>query len=180
MFHSNTELLLDYWRARKCDRLSPDRNAIDPCEITGLLPQVFILGRAGGGQYMFRLAGGMVGDLHRRDLRAVDFGSLWAPTDRPRVIAAMEAARRAAEPLVLTVEARTEYGPSGRLELLLAPLRAQNAPLDRYLGLYQPLTPLAALKGQPIAELDLIRFASSSERELPRLRLAAVDGQLTA
>jgi hypothetical protein len=179
MLHSNTERLIDYWRAQKRDRLSPPRDAIDPGEITELLPQVFILGRATGGQYLFRLAGGLVSDLHRRDLRAVDFAVLWAPEDRPRLIAAMEAARRAAEPLVLTVEARNEQA-SVRLEMLLAPLRSQSAPLDRYIGLLQPLAPLSALAGRPVAELALTRFASSIERDGPRLRLAAVDGQLIA
>ncbi len=181
MFHSNTELLIDYWRARKTDRLSPVRSAIDPSDITGVLPQVFILGRAAPGEHLFRLAGGLVGDLHGRDLRGVDFGSLWSPTDRPRLTAALEAARRLAEPLVLTAEARTDQDVTVRIEILLAPLRAQTQPLDRCLGLYQPLAPLSPLKGRPLVELGLIRFASSCEREpAPKLRLAAVDGQRIA
>ena len=181
MFHSNTERLIDYWRARKRDRLSPARGAIDPCDITELLPQIFILGRSAGGQYVFRLTGGLVGDLHRRDLRAADFSELWSPSDRPRLCAALEAARRAAEPLVLTTEARSDQDVSVRVEVLLAPLRAETSPHDRCLGLYQPLAPLAPLRGRPIAELGLIRFASSSERDAPpRLRLAAIDGQRIA
>jgi hypothetical protein len=180
MFHSNTERLIDYWRDRKPERLSPPRSAIDPGDITDLLPQIFILGRAAGGQHLFRLAGGLMGDLHRRDLRGVDFAALWSPSDRPRLTAAIEAGRRAAEPLVLTVEASNDLEGSARLEILLAPLRADSAPLDRSLGLYQPLSPLAALRGRPITELSLIRFGSTLEREPPRLRLAAVDGLLIA
>ena len=181
MFHASTERLIDYWRARKQERLSPARSAIDPCDITELLPQIFILGRASGGRFVFRLAGGLVGELHSMDLRATDFSSLWSAADRPRLVAAMEASRRAAEPLVLTVEARNDQDVSVRLEVLLAPLRAEHAPLDRCLGLYQPLTPLAVLRGRPIEELSLIRFASSCERDAPpALRLASVDGQLIA
>jgi hypothetical protein len=181
MFHSNTERLIDYWRARKADRLSPARSAIDPGDITELLPQIFILGRAAAGQFVFRLAGGLVGDLHGLDLRAVEFSCLWRHADRPRLIAAMEAARRAAEPLVLTTEGRTDQGVPARIEILLAPLRAETAPHDRCLGLYQPLGPLAPLRGRPVVELDLVRFASTNEREeSPRLRLAAVDGQRIA
>ena len=91
MFHSNTERLIDYWRSRKVDRLSPPRSAIDPAELTELLPQMFILGRTESGKYEFRLAGGLATDLHQRDLRGVDFLSLWATTDRPRVSAAFGA-----------------------------------------------------------------------------------------
>lgn len=181
MFHSNTERLIDYWRERKLDRLSPARSAIDPCDITELLPQIFILGRRAPGEYRFRLAGGLVSDLHHTDLRGVDFADLWAPASRPRLTAAMEAARRAAEPLAITVEARTDQEASVRMEVVLAPLRADTAPLDRCLGLYQPMAPLAPLRGRPVIELGLIRFASSDQREAPpRLRLAAIDGQRIA
>jgi len=181
MFHSNTERLIDYWRARKLDRLSPARSAIDPCDITELLPQIFILGRRAAGEFRFRLAGGLVGDLHQEDLRAGDFADLWASGDRPRLTAAMEAARRAAEPLVLTTEARSDQGVTLRVEVLLAPLRAESQPFDRCLGLYQPLSPLAPLRGRPVIELGLIRFASSDHREaMPQLRLAAIDGQRIA
>jgi len=181
MLHSNTERLIDYWRQRKLDRLSPARSAIDPCDITELLPQIFILGRRAPGEFRFRLAGGLVGEMHHTDLRACDFADLWAPGDRPRLTAAMEAARRAAEPLAITAEARSDHGVSVRVEVLVAPLRAETAPIDRCLGLYQPLAPLAPLRGRPVIELGLIRFASSDHREAaPRLRLAAIDGERIA
>jgi hypothetical protein len=181
MLHSNTERLIDYWRTRKLDRLSPPRSAIDPCDITELLPQIFILGRKAPGEFRFRLSGGLISDLHQADLRAEDFGELWASRDRPRLSAAMEAARRAAEPLVITAEARSDQDVTVRIEMMVAPLRAESQPFDRCLGLYQPLTPLAPLRGRPVIELGLIRFASSDHREaVPQLRLAAIDGQRIA
>ncbi len=179
MFHSNTERLIDYWRNRKAERLSPLRSAIDPSDFTDLLPQVLILGRAAPGQYLFRLAGGLVTDLHARDLRRKDFLSIWAPVDRPRLAAALEASRRAAEPLVLTAEARTAEGLSARFEILLAPLRAEGSPQDRVLGLYQSLSPLASLRGKPAEELGLIRFSTAEDRQ-PHLRLVVADGQRIA
>jgi len=181
MFHSNTERFIDYWRARKVERLSPPRSMIDPCDITELLPQIFILGRSAPGLHRFRLAGGLVSDLHHRDLRAVDFVSLWSYGDQSRLTAALEASRRAAEPLVLNVEARTDQDVSVRIEILLAPLRAETAPFDRCLGLYQPLSHLSPLRSQAVTELSLVRFDSSDQRDAPpRLRLAAIDGQRIA
>ena len=176
MFHSNTELLIDYWRERKGDRLSPPRSTINPGDFAQLLPQIFILGRAAPGQQLMRLIGGLVAKLHDRDLRGADFLSLWATPDRPRLSAALEASRRAAESLVLTAEARTQAGRTARLEILLAPLRSDTAPMDRHLGLVQPLSPLAELKEQPAASLSLIRIDSDGQAAFPALRLAAVDG----
>ena len=180
MFHSNTERLIDYWRMRKVERLSPLRSAIDPSDFTDLLPQIFILGRAAPGQFLFRLAGGLVSDLHQRDLRRNDLLSVWAPEDRPRLSAALEAARRAAEPIVTTAEGRTVDGLTTRFEILMAPLRADGVPQDRFLGLYQSLSPLVLLQGKPIEELGLIRFASAEDRIQPNLRLVVNDGQRIA
>ena len=181
MFHSNTEQLIDYWRARKRGRLSPARAAIEPADFTELLSQVFILGRRAAGQHLFRLAGGLVTDLHRRDLRQQDFLALWAPADRPRLATAMETARRTAEPMVAIAEARAGQDLTARLEILLAPLMADGSAPDRLLGLYQPISPLAALKAQPVMELGIIRLAGSDHAEtFPRLRLAAIDGRRIA
>ncbi len=181
MFHSNTERLIDYWRARKADRASPSRASIDPSDFTDLLPQVMILGRAAPGQYLFRLAGGLLTDLHRRDLRHKDILSLWAPTDRPRISAGIETARREGEPMVVMAEAQADGGLTCRLEILLLPLRADGAPSDRCLGLYQPLSPLTALRGRAAQELGIIRFASAEAQEgRPALRLAVVNGQRVA
>jgi hypothetical protein len=179
MLHSNTERLIDYWRQRKRGDLCPARHAIDPSELSLLLPQVFILGRTAPGRCVFRLAGGLVADIHGRDMRYVDMLSLWTETDRPRLASALEASRRAAEPLVATVEARSAQG-AVQIELTFAPLAADAAPHDRFLGLYQPLESLSPLRALP-AELRLRHIASAPERiDLPRIRLAAVDGRRIA
>ena len=181
MFHSNTERLIDYWRARKVDRLSPPRAAIDPSDFTDLLPQVFILGRTAPGQYLFRLVGGLIVDLHQRDLRRADFLSVWNPTDQPRLASALEGARREGEPVVAMAEARTEQGLTARIEVLFAPLRADNLPPDRCLGLYQPVAPLAQLRGQKVVEMSVIRLDAADIHEgRPAIRLAAVDGRRIA
>ena len=181
MFHSNTERLIEYWRARKVDRLSPPRAAIDPGDFTDLLPQVFILGRTAPAQYLFRLVGGLVADLHQRDLRRADFLSVWGKSDQPRLAAALEAGRRAGEPVVVMAEAQTDQGLTYRIEVLFAPLRADNLPPDRCLGLYQPIAPVSQLRGQRVEALGIVRFNTADHREsFPPLRLAAVDGRLIA
>jgi len=108
----------------------------------------------------------------------VDVLSLWTETDRPGLAAALEASRRAAEPLVATTEARSAKG-AVQIELTFAPLAADAAPYDRFLGLYQPLESLSPLQAQP-AELRLRHIASAAEHLAPRLRLAAVDGRRIA
>jgi len=176
MFHSNTERLIEYWRARKVGGASPQRAAIDPTEIATLLPQTFVLGRLGAGRYVFRLAGALVGDLHQRDLRGQDWLSLWEGADKLRLATALETARRRAEPVVLVAEARTTSGRAAGMEITLAPLRGGPDSPDRFIGLYQPVSPLAGLRDEAIVSLAVQRIGAASETVEPYLKLAAVDG----
>lgn len=176
MFHSNTERLIEYWRAQKVEGASPLRSAIDPTDISTLLPQTFMLGRHGAGRYAVRLAGGLVGDLHRRDLRQQDWLSLWEAGDKLRLATALETARRRAEPIVVTAEARTASGRTSLLEVALAPLRGGPDSPDRFIGLYQPVSPLAGLGDEAIHSLCVKRIGAASEPVEPYLKLAAIDG----
>ena len=182
MFHSNTEQLIEYWRSHKSANAAPARASIDPGEFPALAPQVFILGRASAGRYVFRLAGGLVEDLHGVRLGGVDALSLWAETYRTSLQLALEAVRRAPEPLVVTAEARAPRGEMLGLEITFAPLMSAGGEIDRVFGLYQPKTPVAALQGQPIQALTVrgVATARPGDADLPRLRLAAVDGRQIA
>src|SRR5262249_41148167 len=122
MFHSNTELLIDYWRERRSGRALPDRADIDPAEFAPLLPQSFIVGRAGAGTYPLRLAGERVVDIHGRGLRGENVLDLWARLHRPELQTALEGALRAPQPLVVSAEARTDDGEMLKLEVMFAPL----------------------------------------------------------
>jgi hypothetical protein len=179
MLHSNTERLIDYWRERKREGLSPLRSTIEPGDLSGVLPQVFILGRTDPGRFTFRLAGGLVTELHGRDLRQISILALWSEPDRPRLATALEACRRSAEPVIAVAEARASRGVAS-IELSFAPLVAETAPVDRIIGLYQPLESLTPLQGLP-AELRLRHIASAAERAAPpAIRLVAEDGRLIA
>src|SRR5580692_2586946 len=56
MLHSNTELLIDYWRGRRGGRPMPRRADIDPTGFAALAPQAFIALREPSGDVSFRLA----------------------------------------------------------------------------------------------------------------------------
>ena len=50
-------LLKAYWQSKARDGVVPDRSAIDPSEIRGLLPDIAIVERQPDGAFRFRLAG---------------------------------------------------------------------------------------------------------------------------
>lgn len=181
LFHSNTELLIDYWRNRAAGADMPARTSINPSDFADILPQVFVLGRVRSGVYPVRLAGGFVGDLHQRDLRQHNALALWSERDRSRLQTALEETRLKPEPLIATAEILTG-GPSIGMEVLFAPLSDANGEANRYLGLYQPLSMVARLEGRPALELSVrnLRRASVANTAAPRIRLATVDGRRIA
>ena len=187
MSHSNTQRLTDYWRDRRGLRLAPLRSSVDPCDFADLLPQVFILGRLAAGRYAFRLRGALLEDLHGRDLKPVDFMSLWSATDRISLHAAMEGAIRNGQALIVEARGVTESGHSADFEVILAPMISHTDQVDRFLGLLQPVTPLQRLQGETITRLNVIQTqvasdsnSGSAPRLLPSLRLASVDGRRIA
>jgi len=144
------------------------------------MPRLFMLGRLGPGQYQFRLLGDFVTDLHGRDLRGADFLRLWAADDRTSLQMALEAVRRRAEPLVVTCHAHANSRRRMRMEMAMAPLSGSGGEVDRFLGLYQPTSPVADLMGDAALTLSIHAIATpdTAADAFPRLRLAATRGTL--
>jgi hypothetical protein len=182
MSHSNTARMLGYWQERRSGAGAPPRSAIDPGEFAPMAPQTFVLGRAAFGVLPFRLAGALVESLHPAPLAGSDFTRLWAPGDRLRVQAAIEAAITRRQPLLVRAEGCALNGAEARLEILLAPLAGSQGRIDRLLGFYQPLTPLVRLRDERIERLFLMEIeeAEGGAAITPPLRLAAIDGRLIA
>ena len=181
MFHPNIERMLEYWRVRCTNAGAPTRTSIDPSDLATLLPQVFMLGRRDAGLYRFRLAGGLVADLHHQDLRNADILGLWSGSDRLRLAAALESSRRRAEPFVVAAEARAQDGLDCPMQVLFAPLRGPDGRPDRVMGLYQPTAMLTRLAGNPVEVMSIVRvYPAADAVERPALKLAVVNGQRVA
>jgi hypothetical protein len=175
MFHSNTELLIDYWRGRRGARPMPARADIDPTGFVALAPRAFIAARDYA-DIRFRLAGEDVIELIGRPAAAGSALALWRPEHRGRVAALLGASLIAGEPMVLEAAAVSGEALVLRLELLFAPLTASDGVADRFLGLCQPLGGAACT---PIANLALVAV-NGQAAERTHLRLAAVGGRCIA
>jgi hypothetical protein len=173
MFHPSTERFIATWREHREGRRLPARADLSPIDLGPLLPQVFMLGREDDGEEVFRLSGGLVTDLHGRDMRGSAFYALWAKLDRPQVAAAVARSRSSAAPVVIAVDARNERGDAVGLELCLAPLLGPSGQADRTIGLYQPTTTLARLLGAPVRAMAIrsVTLAEDVSTARPRLRL---------
>lgn len=179
MAHPNTERLTEYWRAKAGGFAAPTRAAVDPMDFVDLLPQTLIVGRREAGDLPFRLVGGLIAQLHQKDLRGANLLALFADADRAALRLAVEQVRRRPEPLLITGEIRVDGVPPVGLELVLLPMVGVTGEIDRLLGLYQPLGMTTRLIGRTVRELKVTHLSRSGE-DGPRLRLAALDGRRIA
>ena len=153
MFHSNTEILIGYWRSLSVGAATPDRRAFDPAQVSELLPQIFMLD-LGPGALPFRLAGEFLIDLHGKPLRGTDFQALFAPSGRRVVTQAALSMLNTPDVAVLAAEGFNQDGRSVGLEIALAPLAGPEGRVERLLGLYQPTSLVARLAGKPVVEIN--------------------------
>ncbi|HEY9236991.1 MULTISPECIES: PAS domain-containing protein [Phenylobacterium] len=181
MYHSNTQQMIDYWRSKRGPQGLPPRNAIDPTEFARLAPQSFILGRAASGLYPIRLVGGLIAELHGRDLRGLNFLALADDAGRRPLHASIEVCRRRPEPMILRADGQTEQA-SLPLEILLAPLAGTSGSPERLLGLYQPLALVSSLGELPVRQLAVrsICGVGPANEESHQIRLATLDGRRVA
>jgi hypothetical protein len=154
-----------------------------------LLSQLLILGCDRQGRATFRLAGGMVTQLHGRDLRDAELVALWQRDQRKQLMAHLDAARQTAQPLVLQASTAGIHGSRLDLEITLAPLEGPSGEADRFIGLYQLLTPTPFLSGRPMSQLTLaaaalIPASGAAQRGMaaspPHLRLVVNNGRRVA
>ena len=154
VLHSNTQALIEEWRTRRGSARLPLRTDLSPAAFGPLLPQLFVLGLDAGKERL-RLAGGLLHDLHGRELRGLEFASLWAGMDRARIAAAIADSRRTARPVVLRAQGVTAEGAALGLEIAVCPLIGPTDLPDRTIGLYQPTSLTARLLGRAIERLHL-------------------------
>ena len=75
---------------------------------------------------------------------------------------------------MINAEGRARGGQTVALEIAVAPLDGASGEIDRLLGLYQPLSPVAALMGQRIERL---RRAGHRHRRRARLPAPQAGGR---
>ena len=170
VLHAHTRALLDGWRNRAAGRRAPGRLELSPLMLGPLRPQMLVLAEAGGA-WTVRRSGALWDELFGFPLAEGAFAALWPTRDRPPLLAAQEAARRAGEPGVLQARGETRGGRPAAFELALAPATGPHGAPDRMLVLLQPTTPLARLGGEPLLRLRLAhaRAAPVPEPCGPRL-----------
>lgn len=155
MKHDWTADLLTYWDRLRGTRAAPDRRDISPRDLSGKLPNIFILrsdsediihdelaGIPRARQWQFRLAGTRLCTIYGRELRNTRFLSLWHEDVRSWLAEQLHLSGLDYRPLRLEHTSLTLNEKSCHFETLLLPLHESDgsmAWIGSMVALDQPL-----------------------------------------
>lgn len=139
MRHPASRQLFSYWNDLRGHRAAPERDAIDPVAIAGVLSDTFILEIDAELAFPFRLAGARTNALFERQLKGRSFIDLWRPEDRSAVRAMALSVADGACPIIAGARAHAAHPPALELELALLPLRHGGKTHARLLGCLSPV-----------------------------------------
>ncbi len=164
MKHPSSREFFAYWDGKRAGARAPDRSAIEPAAVRGLLGDIFVLSYDAASGYPFRVAGTRVCALVGRDLKDRSFSALFAPGDRREIENVITVVSEEMLAAVAGISATSEDGQPAHLELLLLPFNARaNAPIS-LTGLLAPFE-----TGQ--AKLGDFKLTSYRYLDPPRERL---------
>lgn len=135
MRHKNNLELFEYWISKRGTRSAPNRTDIEPADIRGLLPHVFICDLKSEATLNFRLAGTAHCALFGQELKGSTFGSLWLADGIRNAARTGAAVASRATPAVLTLDCLSTQGRVAQAEMLLLPITGPTGEHDRLIGL---------------------------------------------
>lgn len=183
MKHVSSRQVFEYWNERRGNRIAPERGDIEPGPIRRALGDTFILGRDAQGAHRFRLSGTRSCALFCRELKGVDFITLWAETERPDMLELVTTAAEESAGFIAGATGHNAEGASIDLELLLLPLRHNDPSQTRLLGVLAPFVPPYWLGVTPLQSMTCgtVRHLGPDTRHMaaPRLVPGTENGRIS-
>lgn len=155
MKHESSQALYRYWDSLRDHRAAPQRSAIEPAEISGILRDTFILESTSAG-FPFRLAGTRLCSVFGRELKRQRFVELWHPDDATQLHAVLTAVTEDGRPSIIGATAEAGPGRIVSLEVLLLPLIQSGPVFDRIMGVAAPLNVPYWLGVDPIMTMRML------------------------
>ncbi len=162
--------LYAYWDRVRNGRIAPRRFEIEPAKIAAYLPETFIAEGSALRGFRFRLAGTRICEQFGRELRGVDFLSLWDARDRDAMASLLRN---------VLIDAAVGYGlfrgfsradREARFEILLMPLIHTGEEISRLLGAITAIDPPFWLSAEPLVRHEIVELNLHWPDGTPQLR----------
>jgi hypothetical protein len=168
-----SQQLYAYWNALRGARSAPERNAIDPGAIRGILADTFILEFDAPREFPMRIVGTRTNALFLRELRGAPFLDLWREADRKETCAILDSVAGEAQPFLIGATGTPPGFAAVDIEILLLPLRHHGDTHSRILGCCAPSAAprwlgLAAVESLSLLTLRALGTGERGPHEKPR------------
>ncbi len=151
MKQATTRTLFAYWNAVRAGRAAPRRFDIEPSQISSILPETMVLERVDFETYRFRLAGTRICEDFGRELRGVNFVTLWpGESDRIALETCLSRVVRHCTAARIEFDAHDLEARKARFEMLILPLFHTGDLVDRLLGTITEIPFPAATLTRPL------------------------------
>jgi hypothetical protein len=164
MKHPSSREFFAYWDDKRGTARAPDRAAIDPAAVRGLLGDIFVLSTEPG--FPFRVAGTRVCALAGRDLKDDSFAALFAPQGRAEIEEIVTIVADETLGAIAGLTAVRDDGSKAHLELLLLPFAARPHTPVSVTGVLAPFETECGTLGN--FALTSWRYLHQPEKLLPR------------
>jgi hypothetical protein len=186
--------LYAYWDGIRNGRIAPRRFEIEPARIAGLLRETFIAECTGLLGFRFRLAGTKICHQFGRELRGVDFLSLWPNEDRLAIASQVRNVLNDGAVGHGVFQAFSQSNRPARFEFVLMPLIHTGQTINRLLGSITAIEPPFWLGAESLSTFELSELhlhwpdgvpafmanGSSEAVGLARRRFRVVEGGLAS
>ena len=164
MKHPSSREFFAYWDEKRGNARAPDRAAIDPADVRGLLGDIFVAACEPG--FPFRVAGTRVCALAGRDLKDQSFAALFARESRAEIEEIITIVADETLGAIAGLTTTRDDGTKAHLELLLLPFNARPHTPVSVTGVLAPFDTECAALGA--LTLSSWRYLHQPEKLLPR------------
>lgn len=169
MGHPTVHALFNYWNKQRNGSAAPERADIHPGDIRSILPEVFLLERSADGRFYYRLAGTLLCQNARRELKGQRPLAHFTDLDRRKMqIALTQVAEKGLlfKADILGISAK---GRSVEQQWLVLPLRKGDGPFARLIGTCVTLEEPFWLGRDPIVRHSILSARMISTQNEPAM-----------
>jgi len=156
MRHHGSAKLFQYWDKLRGNRTAPMRNAIEPADIRGLLPNIFILQKTQEQDILFRLAGTQICALLGQEFRGQAFAEIWDYQSADRINDIVHFVLTSGKPVVVAARTLQPNRSSTDVEIMILPLASELHKVDRVIGSLFVVDQPRSLLMEPVQKLVLV------------------------
>jgi len=150
--------LYAYWDGMRNGRIAPRRFEIEPAKIAGILRETFIAECTGLLGFRFRLAGTRICQQFGRELRGVDFLSLWSAQDRDAIGSLVRNVLNDGAVGHGIFQARNKANHQTSFEFTLMPLIHTGQTINRLLGSITAIDQPFWLGTEPLTTFEVLEL----------------------